>query len=62
MLVDLTRRGKDHRSEADEAVIKMRWVKQLLHGELDSARETWLAGCTEAPAVDLGVQGDIAEP
>ena len=62
MLADLTRRGKDLRSEAYESVIKMRWVKQLLYGELDSARETWLAGRVEAPAVDLDVQGDTAEP
>ena len=62
MLADLTERGKEIRSEADEAVMKMRWVKQLLHGEFDSARETWLTGRTEAPAVDLDVQGDIPEP
>jgi hypothetical protein len=62
MLVDLTGRGKELRSDADETVMKMRWVKQLIHGEFDSTRETWLAGRTEAPAVDLDAQGDIAEP
>ena len=40
--------------------MKIRWVKQLLHGELDSVRETWLSTAADAP-IDLEVEFEMPE-
>ena len=39
MVPDLFDRGKRVETEGDEAAMKCRWVKQLVHRELDVARE-----------------------
>ena len=57
---DLIARGKDIRTVSDEHAMKTRWVKQLIHRELDVARQAWLAEQPEAP-VDLEVFGAIDE-
>ena len=56
----LSQGGKDIRTKSDEHAMKTRWVKQLIHRELDVARQAWLAEQPEAP-VDLEVFGAIDE-
>ena len=60
MVEDLTQRGKTCQTELDSQAMQCRWVKLLLHGELDAVRE----GCAargDAPPVDLAVEGGLLE-
>ena len=59
MVEDLRRRGKTIVTAEDEALMKSRWVRQLLHQELDATREAAI-GSAEEPAVDLVVSGALA--
>ena len=60
MLEDLQDRGRNIQTEKDEIEMKARWVKQILHKELDTARE--LAGLdgTDMP-VDLDIDCTMVE-
>ena len=49
MLEELASRGKRVETESDEMTMKSGWVKQLIHQELDAARESWLGQAGEAP-------------
>ena len=49
MVEDLTQRGKTCQTELDSQAMQCRWVKLLLHGELDAVREGCAARC-EAPS------------
>ena len=60
MADDLTQRGKTCQTELDSQAMQCRWVKLLLHGELDAVR----GGCAargEALPVDLAVEGGLLE-
>ena len=60
MVPDLFDRGKRVETEGDETAMKCRWVKQLVHRELDVAREEWL-GRAEDVLVDLDVDFEMQE-
>jgi hypothetical protein len=60
MEADLLARGTTVQTEADEQSMKVRWVKQLIHGELDAAREKCAAGGGEVP-VEFEVEGGLIE-
>ena len=60
MVQELCERGKCVETLGGEQSMTSRWVKQLLHRELDVAREAWLGGAGEAP-VDLDIDFDMAE-
>ena len=59
-LPELHQRGKTVQTDDDSMNMKLRWVKQLLHRELDSAREEF-HDCSEEVAVDLQVSFDMCE-
>ena len=61
MLEELHERGKRVETLDDEQAMKSRWVKQLIHGELDLAREAWLGSAKDAP-VDLELDFEMQEP
>ena len=54
MVADLDSRGKRVETEDDEQLMKCRWVRQLIHGELDAVRETCAATGEDLP-VDFEV-------
>ena len=60
MEADLDSRGKRVETEDDEQLMKCRWVRQLIHGELDAVRETCAAAGEDLP-VDFEVDGEILE-
>ena len=61
MQEELLERGKRVETASDEQAMTCRWVKQLVHGELDAARETCLSKCHHLP-VDLDVDCEMPEP
>ena len=61
MLQELRDRRKRIETSEDTECMQLRWVRQLLHSELDSARETWLDTAAEPP-IDLEVDGEMQEP
>ena len=60
MIDDLRQRGKTLVTDDDEQAMKSRWVRQLLHQEMDAAREAELSRGGE-PTVDFGVSGTVTE-
>lgn len=57
---DLQKRGKTIEAQDDEQAMKSRWVKQLLHQELDSTRTAWLGNAADMH-LDLDIEGEIHE-
>ena len=57
---DLKQRGKTVETPSDSEALMCRWVKQLLHQELDSAREACPASGVDIP-VDLDVEFSMEE-
>ena len=60
MLEDLRERKKTIETHDDEQAMKSRWVRQLLHQELDLAREAWLSNAPDMP-VDLDIEFELQE-
>jgi endonuclease/exonuclease/phosphatase family metal-dependent hydrolase len=60
MQQDLLARGKSVQTHKDDEAMRSRWLKQLIHQELDAARESWMEGATEI-TVDLDVEGPVEE-
>ena len=60
MLEDLRERKKTIETHDDEQAMKSRWVKQLVHQELNLAREAWLANAPDMP-VDLEIDFERQE-
>ena len=58
MIEELDSRGKIIVTDDDSACMESRWIKQRIHGELDTARETWLSHQTIVP-VDLEIDGSV---
>ena len=56
----MTARGKTAQTEHDMRLLKCRWVKQQLHGELDALREECAALGQELP-IDLEVEGGLVQ-
>ena len=61
MQEDLIGRGKRVETASDEQAMQSRWVKQLIHRELDQVREAWLGSAVDMP-VDLDVDFEMQEP
>ena len=60
MEADLLAWRKTVQTEADKQSMTVRWVKQLIHGELDAAREKCAAGGEDLP-VEFEVEGGLIE-
>ena len=60
MVADLRERDKRVESAEDEQLMKCRWVRQIIHGELDSVRER-LGGRGEELPIDLEVEGELLQ-
>ncbi len=60
MQEDLSDRGKRVETEADTQAMTCRWVKQLLHRELDAAREMCLSYGEHFP-VDLDIDFEMTD-
>jgi hypothetical protein len=58
MIEDLRQRNKTIANEDDEGLMKSRWVRQLLHQEIDAAREAAIDSAEET-AVDLVISGAL---
>ncbi len=58
MLEDLLSRGKRIETAGDEQLMKCRWLRQLMHGELDAVRLEWESQGAEFP-IDLEVEGGL---
>jgi hypothetical protein len=60
MREDLQKRGKTIEAQDDEQAMKSRWVKQLLHQELDLIRTACLSKASDMH-LDLVIEGEIHE-
>ena len=60
MVVDLHDRKKSIVTEDDDQSMKCRWVRQLIHAELDSIREEHAARGEDLP-VEFEVEGALAD-
>ena len=60
MVEDLEVRGKTVQTDSDHEVMKSRWVKQKIHGELDLTREEYFKNESDV-LVDLDVEYEMVQ-